>query len=222
VARRYNFAAGAASGFSYTDTATKDQVLTAVAGAAGVTVGLGSGIYASTVTFGAAGTASTDTWMDSDGEMTKTGASFTTSYAVNAVNGEVTVAATTGTGKYAAEIGAVAYVNAGGKLTTDTTSKGAKTVDPLAALDKALAKVDSLRGSLGAVQNRFDSAISNLGTTVDQPVVVALAHRRRRLRGGSVEHDARPDPATSRYLGAVAGQPDHARRAVPPALIDTV
>jgi flagellin len=164
--KTYNFAAGAASGFSYTDTATKDQVLTAVAGAAGVTVGLGSGIYASTVTFGAAGTASTDTWMDSDGEMTKTGASFTTSYAVNAVNGEVTVAATTGTGKYAAEIGAVAYVNAGGKLTTDTTSKGAKTVDPLAALDKALAKVDSLRGALGAVQNRFDSAISNLGTTV--------------------------------------------------------
>lgn len=164
--KTYNFAAGAASGFSYTDTATKDQVLTAVAAQAGVTVGLGSGIYASTVTFGAAGTASTDTWMDSDGEMTKTGASFTTSYAVNAVNGEVTVAATTGTGKYAAEIGAVAYVNAGGKLTTDTTSKGAKTVDPLAALDKALAKVDSLRGALGAVQNRFDSAISNLGTTV--------------------------------------------------------
>ncbi|RQO51375.1 flagellin FliC [Variovorax sp. KBW07] len=164
--KTYNFAAGAASGFSYTDTATKDQVLTAVAGAAGVTVGLGSGIYASTVTFGAAGSSSTDTWMDSDGEMTKTGASYTTSYAVNAVNGEVTVAATTGTGKYAAAIGAVAYVNSAGKLTTDTTSKGAKTVDPLAALDKALAKVDSLRGALGAVQNRFDSAISNLGTTV--------------------------------------------------------
>lgn len=164
--KTYNFAAGAASGFNYTDTATKDQVLTAVAGAAGVTVGLGSGIYASTVTFGAAGSSSTDTWMDSDGEMTKTGASYTTSYAVNAVNGEVTVAATTGTGKYAAAIGAVAYVNSAGKLTTDTTSKGAKTVDPLAALDKALAKVDSLRGALGAVQNRFDSAISNLGTTV--------------------------------------------------------
>jgi flagellin len=52
------------------------------------------------------------------------------------------------------------------QLTTDTTSKGAKTEDPLAAIDKALAKVDSLRGSLGAVQNRFDSVIANLGTTI--------------------------------------------------------
>ncbi|MDD5335618.1 MAG: FliC/FljB family flagellin [Rhodoferax sp.] len=41
------------------------------------------------------------------------------------------------------------------------------TANPLAALDKALAQVDSLRGSLGAVQNRFDSVISNLGTTVN-------------------------------------------------------
>jgi flagellin len=41
------------------------------------------------------------------------------------------------------------------------------TANPLAALDKALAKVDALRGDLGAVQNRFDSIISNLGTTVN-------------------------------------------------------
>jgi flagellin len=40
------------------------------------------------------------------------------------------------------------------------------TVDPLKALDAALSKVDKLRSSLGAVQNRFDSVISNLGTTV--------------------------------------------------------
>ena len=38
--------------------------------------------------------------------------------------------------------------------------------NPLTALDAALNKVDDLRGSLGAVQNRFDSVISNLGTTV--------------------------------------------------------
>jgi len=36
----------------------------------------------------------------------------------------------------------------------------------LKALDAALSKVDKLRGSLGAVQNRFDSVISNLGTTI--------------------------------------------------------
>ena len=43
---------------------------------------------------------------------------------------------------------------------------GASTVNPLAKIDAALKKVDDLRGSLGAVQNRFDSVISNLGTTI--------------------------------------------------------
>jgi flagellin len=33
-------------------------------------------------------------------------------------------------------------------------------------LDAALKMVDDLRSSLGAVQNRFDSTIANLGTTV--------------------------------------------------------
>ena len=47
-----------------------------------------------------------------------------------------------------------------GSLTTGGTA------NPLAAIDSALKKVDDLRGSLGAVQNRFDSIISNLGTTV--------------------------------------------------------
>lgn len=42
----------------------------------------------------------------------------------------------------------------------------AATQSPLAAIDAALSKVDDLRSSLGAVQNRFDSAIANLGTTV--------------------------------------------------------
>ena len=43
----------------------------------------------------------------------------------------------------------------------------AATIDPLKALDAALAKVDGLRSSLGAVQNRFDSVISNLGSTIN-------------------------------------------------------
>ena len=42
----------------------------------------------------------------------------------------------------------------------------AQTQDALTTVDKALAKVDSMRGSLGAVQNRFDSTIANLGTTI--------------------------------------------------------
>ncbi|MCT9070144.1 FliC/FljB family flagellin [Cupriavidus gilardii] len=48
----------------------------------------------------------------------------------------------------------------------DAAAGTASTANPLAALDAALKKVDELRSSLGAVQNRFDSVIANLGTTV--------------------------------------------------------
>ncbi|MDL4914012.1 MAG: flagellin [Enterobacterales bacterium endosymbiont of Blomia tropicalis] len=40
-----------------------------------------------------------------------------------------------------------------------------KTADPLAALDAAIAQVDKFRSSLGAVQNRLDSSITNLNNT---------------------------------------------------------
>ena len=43
---------------------------------------------------------------------------------------------------------------------------GGATGSALSVIDAALKKVDDQRGSLGAVQNRFDSVISNLGTTV--------------------------------------------------------
>ncbi|WP_436857834.1 FliC/FljB family flagellin [Citrobacter tructae] len=46
-------------------------------------------------------------------------------------------------------------------MTTGATS-GA-----LDKIDKALAKVDEFRSSLGAIQNRFESAITNLGNTVN-------------------------------------------------------
>ena len=39
------------------------------------------------------------------------------------------------------------------------------TADPLASLDSALTDVNVLRSELGAAQNRFESAISNLSTT---------------------------------------------------------
>ncbi len=41
------------------------------------------------------------------------------------------------------------------------------TADPLKNIDEALSQVDEFRSSLGAVQNRFDSAITNLGNTVN-------------------------------------------------------
>ena len=48
-----------------------------------------------------------------------------------------------------------------------TASVGTNTTGILAKIDTALALVDTKRGSLGAVQNRFDSIISNLGTTIN-------------------------------------------------------
>lgn len=43
---------------------------------------------------------------------------------------------------------------------------GSASTNPMKKLDAALKMVDDLRSSLGAVQNRFDSTIANLGTTV--------------------------------------------------------
>lgn len=65
--------------------------------------------------------------------------------------------------------GATVAGNTATKGTEIATSdlKALTTTNPLAKLDEALAKVDKLRSSLGAVQNRFDSAITNLGNTVN-------------------------------------------------------
>lgn len=80
--------------------------------------------------------------------------SVTTTYVVQ-TNGKVT-------DTEAAQI----YKTEAGDLTLEETTKSDSTEDPLKALDAALSKVDQLRSSLGAVQNRFDSTIANLGTTV--------------------------------------------------------
>ncbi|TKU48506.1 MULTISPECIES: flagellin N-terminal helical domain-containing protein [Citrobacter] len=58
--------------------------------------------------------------------------------------------------------------NGSPKLVNEDVAKAStSTKDPLAVLDKALAQVDALRSDLGAVQNRFDSTITNLGNTVN-------------------------------------------------------
>ncbi|QLO43215.1 flagellin FliC [Citrobacter freundii] len=58
--------------------------------------------------------------------------------------------------------------NGSAKLVNEDVAKAStSTEDPLAVLDKALAQVDALRSDLGAVQNRFDSTITNLGNTVN-------------------------------------------------------
>lgn len=60
----------------------------------------------------------------------------------------------------------------GGKVTltkgTEIQPKNASTINnaPLKGLDDALAQVDSLRSSMGAVQNRLESTVNNLNNTV--------------------------------------------------------
>ncbi|MBB3332523.1 flagellin [Halomonas campaniensis] len=49
-------------------------------------------------------------------------------------------------------------------LTNDAAEVVEATANPLAQLDSALNQVDSLRSELGAVQNRFEDAITNLNT----------------------------------------------------------
>src|SRR5690606_25864258 len=70
---------------------------------------------------------------------------------------------------YAATIGTDGKValKAADGTTTTTAAEAEIMVDPLAALDRALQNVDSLRSELGAVQNRFESTIANLNNTVN-------------------------------------------------------
>ncbi|MEB7712991.1 FliC/FljB family flagellin [Kluyvera cryocrescens] len=157
---------------SYSKSVSKDVVLADTKAAGSTTVvDFNSGIMNSKVTF-SAGT-STDTFKDADGAITKT-KEYTTSYAVNKDTGEVTVAdyaaedsagAVVDDSKYKPTIGATVNLNTAGKLTTDTTSEGTATKDPLAALDAAISSIDKFRSSLGAIQNRLDSAVTNLNNT---------------------------------------------------------
>ena len=150
---------------TYTDTVAKDALLaTFKAGAAGSEINLGQGITAAKLTF-TTGT-STDTWVDASGNFTRTD-KYNTTYTVDPNTGKATVKGGDGTGDYAPKIGATAYVSASGKLTTETTSKGGKTSDPLKTLDAAFTKLDKLTGELGAVQNRLESTIANLNNVVN-------------------------------------------------------
>jgi flagellin len=153
------------TGVNFANTATAAEVLSSADGEV-VTVNLSSGVTNASVDFdgtGALANTGSQVYVDNDGELTTT-ASVTTQYGVNPETGEVAVTSSNGEGKYAVEEGATAYISSEGRLTTEETSAGERTTDPLAALDAALAKVDGLRSDLGAIQNRFESAITNLQT----------------------------------------------------------
>ncbi|MBE5214838.1 FliC/FljB family flagellin [Pectobacterium sp. A535-S3-A17] len=71
-------------------------------------------------------------------------------------------------------------ITVGGAAPT-ATYESAKTVDPLKALDAALSKVDSLRSDLGAIQNRFESTVTNLNNTVNN-----LTNARSRIQDADI------------------------------------
>ncbi|MCZ8410519.1 flagellin [Achromobacter dolens] len=155
---------GTANQLSFTNTIASDALLANVKAAANSSIQLGQGITSATVTL-ANGT-STDTYVDDKGAFTTT-KTFDTVYTVDPNTGKATVKSGTGTGDYAPKVGSTAYVSASGKLTTDTTSKGTLTTDPLKTLDAAFTKLDKLTGELGAVQNRLESTIANLNNVVN-------------------------------------------------------
>ncbi|KYP96951.1 flagellin [Sodalis-like endosymbiont of Proechinophthirus fluctus] len=66
---------------------------------------------------------------------------------------------------YSASIDAKGKVTQGEKIEVSAEGKAA-THNPLENLDKAIAKVDEVRGLLGATQNRLSSVINSLSTTV--------------------------------------------------------
>ncbi|WP_145524822.1 FliC/FljB family flagellin [Yersinia vastinensis] len=53
------------------------------------------------------------------------------------------------------------------KTAAQYTPAGAATASPLETLDSAIKQVDGFRSQLGAVQNRFESAVTNLNNTVN-------------------------------------------------------
>ena len=60
---------------------------------------------------------------------------------------------------------AAAVTTAKADYQTDADAGLTSTTNPLDTIDNALKQVDEVRSGLGAVQNRFDSAITNLATT---------------------------------------------------------
>ncbi|WP_233234736.1 flagellin [Bordetella sp. LUAb4] len=63
--------------------------------------------------------------------------------------------------------GTTSYFTATADASGKVTAGDEANVDPLANIDKAISTVDSFRSDLGAIQNRFESTITNLNNTVN-------------------------------------------------------
>lgn len=156
---------------TYADGSTTEIVLTDADGdnislANNSTVAEGA-TFAATVTYDDVGTVTTATLAANDGAsttldtITVRGSALlesSSSFGVASTGGtlgEADMVSADGTGddQTAAELSAVSSIDI-------TTQTGAN--DSLSVIDNAIAKIDSMRSGLGAVQNRFESTISNL------------------------------------------------------------
>ncbi|MFJ5159261.1 flagellin [Pantoea sp. NPDC088449] len=116
-------------------------------------------LYAATVDASGKASVKTASYTDADGK------SVTDAVVkLGGTDGKTEVVADAASGKtYAAADLAGADLSSATN-TVEAVADG-KTADPLAALDAAIAQVDKFRSSLGAVQNRLDSSITNLNNT---------------------------------------------------------
>lgn len=144
-------------GDEYYATTTSDTSATAAGDADVITLATATGTFTDNTVSGKAFTEFV--------KVSYTAAGAIATYAtVNGSNYAVTSTASTTTSYANATAVAIDISDAAATPTAQFT--GVATASPLAKLDAALSKVDTLRSALGAVQNRFDSVIANLGTTV--------------------------------------------------------
>ncbi|MCK0768740.1 FliC/FljB family flagellin [Chromohalobacter canadensis] len=123
---------------------------------------------ASALTFSSSGTAIDSANVDTSSAVDSVQADVTldTSSSLDSADlTEINDSEGNGTGEYLQDNGDGTY-NMVSIATDGTATAGDEvSVDPLASLDSAISTVDSQRSELGAMQNRFDSAITNLSTT---------------------------------------------------------
>lgn len=141
--------------------------------AAGVTTTAAVDLSAVTVTNMSAGTTTADLTLHGYGAYTAATETYA-NYAISdkagnlyKVSNGATVTAATGVVTDFTDSSVAGLAIQTAAYDADAAAGLTATANPLAAIDAALKTVDDLRGTLGAVQNRFDSVISNLGTTIN-------------------------------------------------------
>ncbi|WP_167354035.1 FliC/FljB family flagellin [Pectobacterium wasabiae] len=152
------------------------------AGTAQYALKVGNDVYAAKVTAGAVDVVKSTTTV-TDNTLGGGATTVTLNDALVKLGGDGTTGYVSYQGKnyQSADLAGGATTVAVGGATPTATYAAAKTVDPLKALDAALSKVDSLRSDLGAIQNRFESTVTNLNNTVNN-----LTNARSRIQDADI------------------------------------